>query len=456
MESPVGAGPLILLDTPEVPASAYRGWRHLLLLRRSGETLVLHTAEGAALDEAPQATLAIVAAPLGPTPELAAWAAARRLTCPVIPHSDGLAALLASLAEQRRRVARGRAELMLELAELRIAHDDLAAGHAALVALLRDQGLLLPRLGFSVPPDPGGARLPATARRVEQPLGVDIRTLCGIALHLAGRLPQPGIGLDLCAADDDRPVAGWQVAAGTPPGWASFAFPARADLPAGTAALRLRWPGSAPPLSLGRPTLRPDLAAWLDGAATDRPLALRAFVSAPGAPGLVTQALWPARRPDGEAVTRIDLVLDDTLRPQDLRQLHRMAHFAPVALLADQRRILVHPLEALPTIACLPAICPPGTREVQARVTTANPAAGPIEYGLYVGTPPRDVANLAAQIAWTRLLAGEEALLRLELPAPLEAPADLLLLTRLPPDGTARAAWAHVTAIQLRGQFDAG
>jgi hypothetical protein len=444
---------LIVLGSPPIVAAYAPGFA-VMTLRREGGALVLHAPHGAVLEHAPQAALAVVTAPGEATPDIAAWTARQMLDCPVIAHAEGLPAVLAALAAQRRRLAGDTAQTLLQLAELRMQYSALAASHDAVLALLRTQGLALPVLAVDHPPDPTERRLLRAARALVQPIDADIRTVCAIGLHLA-EPAELRCTLELFAPDHDGVAVIWEVAEALPAGWFTHCFAARADVPAGGTALRLRWEAGCPPLSLARPTLRADRAARIDGVAGDRPLALRAFAGVPGGPAAATRAMWPARPAGGGALGRIDVRFDATLRLHDLRGLHANVHFPPVAVLDAEHQIQVHPLEALPTIAALPALCPPGTQEVRARVTTANPAAGPIEYGLLIAPPGEtDAAALAALVAWRRIVPGTEALLTLELPAPLAAPGDLLLLTRLPPGASSAACWARFTAISLHGRFD--
>lgn len=433
-----------------------------------------HSRDGAALAFAPQNAVAAVVAAPSQAIMVAEWAAAASLDAPVVRHADGVAAMLAAVAQRVQRSARLAGEVTLRLAALRAAHENLQNAYEGLRAHVQERGLLLPALGFLAVPDRDGSALPQRVAEVTQYIPCALRTLCGIGLHLAAPIAPGGQGfleVELTSPENAALGALWRVPyAQLQAGWNTFVFEGNGPALASSALLRLRFrtdSGAQPAFSLARPHLRPDRAAMADGERLARPLAFRAWTNLPGAPLTLTAQLWPAFQPVPAAdaapalLPRIEVLAGDDFTVEDVRKLGETLDFQPVRKLPKQRRILIHPLGRLPSIGRIPLGCPAGTVEIRAEVETDHAEAADLEYGIALaaapvldrtGAPTGDY-SFDGPADWLVVPAKTPGTLVIELDAPLAEASDLYLICRCPPGSISDWGWAHVTRLTLRGDF---
>lgn len=393
------------------------------------------------------------------------WIAHHGLDTQLVEHSNDLGDLLHTLSARIHKASRQNAELMLRMAELRKVHEELQNSYDGLRTYIATQGLALPSVGFINVPDPEGISLSEAAVEVIQPLPLEFRSLCGISLYLEHELPKFAEGsleVEVFASDEDGVGFSWN----TPfhaiqPGWMTFAFEQRGNFLRNTAALRLTYKpvtGHGPLFALGRPQLRLDKSAIVDGQRIGRALALKAWTSIPGVPLNVHGQMWPTIRIDERQITRIEMILDDDVPIADIRRVNERFEYQPITRFPNS--IGVHPIGTEPTVAELVEICPAGTREVFADVETVNERGGPVEYALILRPEefpahPTDseILALTDTAEWTFLPSKVNGMLSISLDAPLRRPASLWLMTRLPPEAQTDFCWARFKRIYFKGRF---
>lgn len=464
-----GAGWVLLYGLNFADSSEYLSRFKVAHLNPAEDDFVLIEGEnGAALPFPPQNILALVSATAAGA-ELAAWCAEARLEIPIVPHTPHLPALLAAMSGRLCQAAGQTSQLMLRLAELRAIHEETQNSYNALRNYVSENGFAPPRLGFINAPDiDGGATLPETVTQLVQPLPVDLRSLCGFALHLQAPLPRFSEGylhVELRAAEDDAVHHAWHVHYGKlTPGWITFAFEQAGQFWRKTPVLHLRFETAvdpAPLFSLGAPQLRADKVAVIDGIAGTRSLAFKTWQSIPGAPLTVSNQMWPAIRLDQRQISQIEIVIDEDLKYLNVPGQAELVGFDLVTLLANQNRLQVHPFENVVSVARLPRAIPAGASLLSAEVETGHENAGRIEYAI-AALPPEDARNISetgdlpasAQISdWLALPPFTRGTVLLRLGRPVRATADLLLLTRLVEGENSVYGWAQFVRISLKGQF---
>ena len=443
--------------------------------------------DGAPLTYAPRHALALVVAAPSQARIVTEWARAAGLDdVAAVTHGADTLALLAALARRVRRSARLASDGALRLAALRTVHENLQNAYEGMRAFIQERGLLLPTLGFVAPPDADGSRLPPRLAEVTQYIPCDLRALCAVGLHVAHPAPDGADGaleVDLSSPENPALTVRWRVPYGQlQPGWVSFVFEGVGAVARSGTLLRLRFvtrAGAPPAFSLARPHLRPDRVAVADGDRLDRPLAFRAWTTLPGAPLTLTPDLWPAFQPadappadaspadaspagnQPAASAHLELLAGDGFAVEDVRPLGGPLNFQPVRKLPRQRRVLVHPLGALPSVGRIARACPPGTLAIRAEVETDHADASDLEYGIALAAlpltgedgQPTGAFRFDGPADWLVLPAKTPGTLLIELPEPLAEAADLYLICRCPPGGTSDWGWAHFNRLTLIGTF---
>jgi uncharacterized protein DUF6212 len=428
----------------------------------------LENADGEGYLEFPsQSALAIVTTDLGAKKRnrLEAWAKSVELDVAVFEHHDRLPYQISIIAERLVRSSRLAAEANLRLAELRQLHEELHNAYAGLRDYFHEGGYLLPRLAYFNSPDPDGTVLPSSVNSFEQRLPVELRSLRAVSLHLSRETPLLSEGVltvEIFSPDDDTTKHTWSVPySKLQAGWNTFAFDQDHRFLQSSAVLRATCQtetGSTPLFSMGRPLLRQDRAVKLDGRADSRSLALKAWTSLRGSRLSITSEMWPVLLPDLSRANRVDIAITENLEVVDLTPLDNPANFPIVVRDLDMKRILVHPLTTMPTIAELPLACLPGTREIRAEVITDNELAAPVEYAMTTvatnGLPVSGgLEDVESWVDWQLIPSKTKTTISCLLPKPAEAPLSLILLTRMPPGQSSDYCWSHFRQIYLLGDF---
>jgi len=460
IESPVGR--VVVCGLADSDRETYRA-ASLVPLDLPGGAVSRRSEAQAPARYLPQDILAVITAAEGGGGAAAPGRAGRLAEIPpdvpVLSHQPGLAQVLARVSDRLARSAKLNSQLMLGMAELRQAHEELLNTYNALRSFVSDSRIGLPAEGFVNHPDTDKPATPPEATKIEQVLPVELRSLCGVSLHLARSLPDYAQGelfVELLSPDDDDVRFSWRVPCDRlRPGWITFAFERNFGFLRRGVMLRLAWRSPArhaPQFSLGPLQLRPDKAAVVDGVRLQRSLALKAWISVPGAPLQLTSQMWPALTSGEQPVTRICLVIGEETEVVDVAGPNRTSAHTAVELLASRGRILVHPFGTQPTVARLVDACPPGTRRIVADVETDNELAEIVEYGLAL-PQGGDTSDSLATIEWQPVPPKVRGTVQLDLPAPLEHRGDLYLLTRMPQGLPPHYAWAQFTRIHFEGEF---
>ena len=398
----------------------------------------------------------------------AAWEAATGL--PALPLHDlsrlapseqreaAAQAQAALLAPAYSTLAQHNAALLGQLAQLRMAHEDLA-----IAARKREQRLLSQSGGqrwltqAHGPLERGaeGAHLLAPGARICQRLKVGSDGLSDIAVFLPDQpLPESGeVTARLHLGESGDVIGSWQIPARKlAPGWLRLSLVTALADDLQTVTLELVWQGDAP-LRLGAGVHHPDpaLCAQIEGAAQDQILAHKVWKYMAGCtPPLPVEGHIAAPAPAG------------TQYYIDLAQLERALEGDPEAPCLRFYRALealqVHPRPETLTAARLPSAVPPGITQITAVVGARAPICPVMEYALAVVPrhPLRPLADLAAEAAraghmsdWVRREADAMGEVTLVLPAPHSESADLLLITRVPPGKRAAYGWATFRDIRM-------
>jgi hypothetical protein len=393
------------------------------------------------------------------------WFLSYDVDIPVFTHKEDLAKQLSSLAYRIQRSSRVAADASLRIAELRRLHEDLQNSYAGLRDYLHEGGYLVPRLNLLNIPDLDGAAIDSTVSVVEQRLPVEYQSLCGISLHVKTEAPLPAEGIlwvEIYSPDQKNSGHLWKVPyARIGAGWITFAFEQDGGFIKSSAAIKIQYDAKAglgPTFSLGRPQLRPDRVAVVDGIQNLRSLALKAWTSIRGAKLSVIGQMWPVFLSESKKISRIDITIDDCLEVINVTKDFQKADFETVVRDLDKSRVLVHPLEASPTIAELRLVCPSGTRQVTADIITDHENAGFVEYGmavlpdgylLYTG----DISKISAQIEWNLIPPLTRTNILIDLKDEISDTMSLYLFTRVVDNASSDYCWAHFKKIYLTGEF---
>ena len=339
------------------------------------------------------------------------------------------------IALQRNR------QLMRDLAELRIAHDQTQASFAALEGFFYDTVRSERRLFRELSPlrtqapcllAPGGV--------LEQRLPCDSTGLSDVAICLPkGFDVETGtLSVALELAESGAQIAEWQIeAADLQPGWLRLALDRALGPDAQTPQLRIRWQG-ADQLRLVTSVTHPD----------------ERFQPRPGAPLLAVQ-VWkyiPGTRVPAAAGSHMAHGAD----PVDRWLIGRSVMTAAVARAdegwwvgySDQfAGLMVRPGPEDGSLARLEAALAAGVARLSGGVKTEQAEGPVVEYALAVApvsARPRSSGSEpdfapGHRTGWLALPPGKWAELQLFLPAPLSEPHDLYLMTRLAPGETAPA-----------------
>lgn len=344
----------------------------------------------------------------------------------------GLARL--AVVAQGRMLERNR-QLMRDLAELRIAHDQTQAAFAALEGFFYQSGGVDRRLYRELSPLRSQPPcLLAPGAMVEQRLPCDSSGLSDIALCLPREgAPASGVlSVSLELAESGAQIAEWRLeAAELRPGWLRLALDRALGPDAQTPQIRLHWQGSDQ-LRLATSVLHPDAR----------------FQPRPGA-ALLAMQVWkyiPGTRAPVAAGSHMAHGAD----PVGRWLLGRSVMTAAVAQAADRGAVeyselitglMVRPDPEDITSARLEGALAPGVHHVAGGVKTEQHTGPVVEYALAaapVAARPRSAGSRpdfdpGLRTEWLALPAGRWAELHLFLPAPLTESHDLYLLTRLAP-----------------------
>ena len=398
----------------------------------------------------------------------AAWAAATGL--PALPLQDlsGLApaaqpeaaarALAGLLAPAFRALAQQNAALLGQLAQLRMAHEDLA-----IAARKREQRLLTQSGGqrwltqAHGPLERGaeGAHLLAPGSQIRQRLKVGSDGLSDIAVFLPDQpLPESGEMEARLHLGESGDLSGeWQIPARRlAPGWLRLSQVTALADDLQTVTLEFLWQGPAP-LRLGAGLHHPDpvLCAQINGQAQGQILAHKVWKYMAGC--------TPPLPADGHIAAPAPAGTGYYIDPAHLEQALEGDPEAPcLRFYRALEALQVHPRPETLTAARLPSAVPPGITQVTAVVGARSVICPVMEYALAAVPrhPLRPLGDLVAEAAragqmsdWVRRAADAMGEVTLVLPAPLSESADLLLITRVPPRQRAAYGWATFRDIRM-------
>ena len=463
---------LVVYSGTENLADEYRAYFKLILLEHGDNGFVLRDEEqDTILKYVPQNAIALVVPERLGAPMLEAtaeWLASVGLDAPLTVHFQGLPEALLGFATRIRRGNKMSSDLMVRLSELRSVHEELQNSFDSLRGYVFENGLAPPRVGFLNLPDVDKVVLPEAVTEVLQPIPVELRSLCGISLHLDKEVSSFYDGflqVELLAEDDDEIRISWRAPYHAfRAGWVTFAFQQGGRFLRKNPVLRLGYNmagGDSPLFSLGTQQARPRNAAIIDGKVSTRALAFKAWASIPGAPLSIVNQMLPIIRMDGKPVTQIELSIDNTLSASDPLGLRYTSAYDPIVVLADKGRVMVHPVVTGPTIARIHDVCPTGTTMVIAEVETASERAGLIEYALAVAVQDDGSTVLSGeglpeweQVSdWLMLPPQVEGTVQLVMDNPLSRFKDLYLMTRVMQGHAPDYGWAYFKRIRFIGQF---
>lgn len=359
-------------------------------------------------------------------------------------------------------LARQNADLLADLARMRVAQEDLEIMARKQAMLIRSQSggkrFLAQAHGPLDLAADAGFVLPPSARLLQR-LKVASDGLTDVAIYLPEHgFPESGaltVRLSLCESGD---VAGeWRIPArNLSHGWLRVALVTALGDDLQSVELDIAWDGAVP-LRLGAGVHHPDPALCArvvqDGGETPQQqiLAHRLWKYVPGCVAPLPVDAHVAT----PAVPGAGFYVD----PTHLQQALEGDPEAPCLQFQPAIDALqVHPRPETLTAARLPSSLPPGVTEITARVGARAPICPPMEYALAVVPrhPLRPVADLVEEAMrqglasdWMRREGDAEGEVTLYLPAPLEQTGDLLLVTRVPPGQGASYGWATFRDIRM-------
>jgi hypothetical protein len=367
--------------------------------------------------------------------------------------------LIARVVASRQDEAQRSVALMREMDLLRRQHEVMQASFRGLEQFVFGHDLQHRRLDLSLSPVVG--QLPITLQpgaELSLRLPGGSPGLSDIALHLPDEpaLAEAEAGMlraILSSPDSGETLAIWQVPAGRMrPGWLRLALD-RALGPdpvtlvltlvrQGPGAMRLsgsiRHPEERfqPVLDGDRLPLLPALQTWRWVAGAAAPLPAEAIQQVGG----------------GGRLWRVDRDLLATAR-----DWHNPQHHLP--LIEEGSAVMVHVLTDRTACGVLAGVALPGTRHVTATAMTRHADGPEVDYQIALvprqpgGIPGGALPALDPALAsgWVRLSPMQEGQLHLLAAEPLDAPHDLLLMTRLPEGATSNAfGWTTFANIGLQ------
>jgi hypothetical protein len=463
--------PVIVIDPADRTAVAALDLPFSLVVVSGHDPLALTTPQGIALP--PEAVLRDALAQLALSPAGAAgsvlfadaWerrfgagTALALIDLSAVAPPDQPAAALRALARamtgtQNAMVQRNR-QLMRDLAEMRITHDQTQAAFAALEGFFYQNGGAERRLFRELSPlRTQPPCLLAPGAMVEQRLPCDSTGLSDIALCLP-KESAPGTGVltvSLELAESGAQIAEWRLeAAELHPGWLRLALDRALGPDAQTPNLRLQWEGTEQ-LRLVTSVLHPDPR----------------FQPRPGA-ALLAMQVWkyiPGTRASAAAGSHMVHGAD----PVDRWLLGRSVMTAA----ADSDAVgyselfaglMVRPGPEDGSSARLEGALAPGVRHVAGGVKTEQDNGPVVEYAMAAAPAaarPRSAGSLpdfapGLRTEWLALPPGKWSQLHLFLPAALAEVHDLYLLTRLAPGETAPATPPEACFFTLTAEVDHG
>ncbi|MCC1482861.1 DUF6212 domain-containing protein [Roseibaca sp. Y0-43] len=368
-------------------------------------------------------------------------AAARALAAMLIPAFSALAAY--------------NADLMGQLAKLRIAHESLAISarkRAQQVLSQSDGKRWLAQAHGPLSLDPQAAHILPPGTHLTQRLKIHSEGLSDIAIFLP-EVPDEGqIVAKLRLGESGNVVGHWQISErDLSPGWLRLSLVTALDEDQQTATLEVSWHGHSP-LRLGAGVYHPDpdLCAHINGA-TDQILAHRVWRFMAGCtPSLPVDGHYAAPVPQG-ARFYVD--------PSHLERALEGEPEAPcLKFYGALKALQVHPRPNALTAARLPSAVPPGITQIDATIGARAPFCPMIDYALAAVPrhPLHPLPDLLADAArahrmsdWVSRSGDAMGEVTLILPEPFVQTHDLLLVTRVPPGKTAAHAWATFRDIRM-------
>lgn len=346
-----------------------------------------------------------------------------------------LAWLAARLLDERDRLARRNVSLTRGMAELRRTHRETQEAFRTLESYVGDTARAPRQLAGSLEAGTPAPRLPLQdGDMLEQRLPVSSVGLSDVALLLAGPAPAGEGRLEavLELAESGAVAAHWLLPArALQPGWLRLSLPVALGADPQTPLLRLSWSG-AERLSVasGCRSADPRFRMQHNGAPRPEALAVKSWKALPGAAAVLPAEGHPAAGGRPEPRWMIGRSLLERAEPVATDP-------EAVRFSTELGGLLVCPgPEAAVAAARLPGACRAGVQRITGGAETKQAEGPAVEYALAVAPAgaagPAGLPEFAPgwRSDWVRLQPAQWSELRLFLPEPLEARADLYLLTR--------------------------
>lgn len=357
-------------------------------------------------------------------------------------------------------LARRNADLGLALSQVR---KELEHTQDAFVALEEITSQLQSHRKLVFYADPVGLELGPFEGVITQVLPRSSRALVAIELYFTNDEPAEEGYFQICleAIEEGRLVSDWTLPfADIATGWVGLELgkamrgPARSlvlSITANSAAI-----ASRPRIGLAAPMVQADAPYQLEsGERGDSPLAMRMWCGLPG-----TRAGYSAGQ-----VTRAsgaDMARGFALGPAQLGTVEahgkdKLKNAKLVQFIAESNEIQVHPRVGSVVFARVPNAIPKGVAKIAAKIATRHEAAPAIDYAMLLPIQSNWLSNWIPSLAvwgvaqyfegfsgWTSIKPGKIGTITLSLRQPLDAPSDLILMTRPtnPKTGT-DYAWAR-------------
>lgn len=325
--------------------------------------------------------------------------------------------------------------LMRELAQLRVLHDDIQGAFSALekyadanFSLYRKQILLIEPVVHTIELDknrPNATQLVPTHSTGLSDIGIHIKKIDERADGI--------LSISLLMLESNERVGHWNIpVASLPEDWIQLALPKCLGTDEQSLLIDIHWSGNAKlSLSLGVSHPDPKWCVNYQNNPQNRTLALKAWRSLPHTNP--TQAASVLQLENHN--TQRWLVSED-----NLKTVQSASHSPECVQYIDAiRGILVHPIDATPTLACLKLAAPKTAQHIFADIYNASSAAGPVEFALAILSPDRKSSTTPIKFEpsyiseWISLSGGSHSEIHLYLPAPLEIASDIYLATRIKP-----------------------
>ncbi|SNS43755.1 DUF6212 domain-containing protein [Tropicimonas sediminicola] len=351
------------------------------------------------------------------------------------PRTAILSWLVATLADGRATQAARNVQLQRDLGALRSVHEATQTAFSRLETYVYKLGGPARTLAFQL--EPIRSRPPVTLQnkdRAEQRLPMSSAGLSDVAVSIAER---PGdadgqLDLSLELQESGEIVAEWTVpAAELQEGWLRLSRAVSLATDRQTVILRVQWQGSSQ-LKLSQTIAHPDPRFRVSRNSVPQEAVLAAA-------GWSCVAGTSLPHPAGAWADRIIHPRRWIVPTQALREAHSASPDGTVAYSDALGGLTVTPTSAGPAIARISGAGVPGMQQIICGVETKADAGPTVEYALAIlpaepdRSGPIGVAALAAgtMTDWVPLPVARWAEIQLFLEAPLDAPSDICVLTRL-------------------------